>query len=606
MEYKNRILLLMKYNTKKTLTENKEILLTESVISPFTKLLRSLVSLADETLESVINKTKPEIEQIINKSRKTAADFDEIFNSITDFKTLASKLFYKNGIFNPRQQKILVDTITDSIALDPKKYAKSIDSITESLMSLGRFPTSAKPLIEEYSKLVVRKQVKQSLKIKYPEVYEKLFPSNPISKIDWSQVTEVTPSIFSRFLASNKTLGTRLRLIALQLSKTLPIFDTTSGKWYFPFKSSVDKTITDIFGKLKTIVNKYEEGAGFGNTLIDSDSLFRDIQASLGSLQKGIADYDKIIGEIEDVMLDGGVDSDTVSKIGRYIKENDPWIQNSWLRTMIGESSFAKAIKEIWGPSKNSIGLRWYEKMWNLFERTIMFLTTGSIKKWDEILEFMIGRQSPGIAKGVLYYYLFMMWVSKGVLPVVLSFFGALLAMAKGALFGYQNDRFVNELEKQYKEYWKKMTTAPDGDTNYLRVFIPWESFWGDINRIADGLISGTINIGEIVQKYVKNANQKAMEELKIGMEDLNKLKKEYEQMKQDNVKDTDNSPTIDTFYNYIYSLDNKVGKADLPYMKQDPTNKNKFTFEACLNPPDCNRTELRTYVFDGTTFVKE
>jgi hypothetical protein len=73
-----------------------------------------------------------------------------------------------------------------------------------------------------------------------------------------------------------------------------------------------------------------------------------------------------------------------------------------------------------------------------------------------------------------------------------------------------------------------------------------------------------------------------------------------------DSVKDTDNSPTIDTFYNYIYSLDNRVGKDDLPYMKQDSTNKNKFTFEACLNPPDCNQTELRTYVFDGTTFVKQ
>jgi hypothetical protein len=494
-----------------------------------------------------------------------------------------------------------VDTITDSIALDPKKYAKSVDSITESLMSLGRFPTSAEPLIEEYSKLVVRKQVKQSLKIKYPEVYEQLFPSNPISKIDWSKIEKVTPNLFSKFLANNKTLGTKLRLTALQFARTRPIFDSQSGKWYYPFKSRIDSTLTDIFGKLKTITSNYEGGAGFKGTLKDSDNLFRDIQASLNSLHKGNADYDKIVEELEEVMLEGGVDSETVSKIGKYIRDNDPWTQKSWLRQVIGESSFAKAIKGVFSKE-----LKWYQKLWNLVQRTFWFFTTGSIKTWAEILEFFASRNSPGLVKGGLQYYFFMLWVSNGVLPIVMSSLGTILAMVKGGLFGYQNKTIEEEFKQQYYEYWVKMTTTPDGNTNYLQTLIPWTVFWDDLNDIANGLISGTVNISEYIQKYLKNANQKVMEDLKIGMEDLNKLKKEYEQMKQGNAKNTDNSPTIDTFYNYIYSLDNKVGKADLPYMKQDPTNKNKFTFEACLNPPSCTQTELRTYVFDGTTFVKQ
>lgn len=83
-------------------------------------------------------------------------------------------------------------------------------------------------------------------------------------------------------------------------------------------------------------------------------------------------------------------------------------------------------------------------------------------------------------------------------------------------------------------------------------------------------------------------------------------LTNKVEDVKDDIKPDNFNEPTIDTFYNYIYSLDNRVGKDDLAYMKQDSTNKNKFTFEACLNPPNCNQTEIRTYVFDGTTFVQQ
>ena len=62
-------------------------------------------------------------------------------------------------------------------------------------------------------------------------------------------------------------------------------------------------------------------------------------------------------------MLQGGVDRDTVYKIGKYIKDNDPWTQKSWLRKILGESSFAKAIKGVF-----SKDLKWYQKLWNLVQ----------------------------------------------------------------------------------------------------------------------------------------------------------------------------------------------------------------------------------------------
>jgi len=551
MEYQERVLLLMKYDNNKTLTENKEELLTEAVITPLTRMLKSLVSLTDETLDDLIGKSKREITDLLKK-RKTPADVNDIFNSIKNHSELAKKLFTNEGLFTAEQLKNTVKSATDIIGSDPKTYSNVVNAMTDSLMSKLKLPKSARPLIDEYSTLV-QQSIKRQLKVDYPDVYNKLFKQTPISQIDWSKIEKVTPNLFSRFLADNKTLGTKLRMTALQFARTRPIFDSQSGKWYYPFKSRVDSTLTDIFGKLKTIVENYERGSGFKGTLKDSDNLFRDIQASLNSLHKGNADYEKIIEELETVMLDGGVNRDTVYKIGKYIKDNDPWTQKSWLRKVIGESSFAKAIKGVF-----SKDLTWYQKLWNLFQRTFMFLTTGSIKTWDEILEFFASRNSPGLVKGGLQYYFFMLWVSNGVLPAVLSFFGTMLAMAKGAFFGYQNQTFVDELEKQYYEYWVKMTTTPDGNTNYLQTLIPWTNFWDDINDIANGLISGTVNISEYIQKYIKNANQKAMEDLKIGMEELNKLKKEFEDMKKGVVNKKLTEVTVDAFYS-MYPCYEKV-----------------------------------------------
>jgi hypothetical protein len=69
---------------------------------------------------------------------------------------------------------------------------------------------------------------------------------SPIVKVDWSKVKEITPSLFSRFLADNKTVGTNLRLIALQLLKKRPIY--VGGKTIWPFKNNVDKVAEDVWG----------------------------------------------------------------------------------------------------------------------------------------------------------------------------------------------------------------------------------------------------------------------------------------------------------------------------------------------------------------------
>jgi hypothetical protein len=367
---------------------------------------------------------------------------------------------------------------------------------------------------------------------------------SPIVKVDWSKVKEITPSLFSRFLADNKTVGTNLRLIALQLLKKRPIY--VGGKTIWPFKNNVDKVAEEMFGVLKTIEQRFNEGGGLQNSLKDSDSLFRDVQASLGSLQKGVADFDKITADMFKVMTEGGVNPKTANLITSYIKSNDPWKQKSWLRKIVGESSFATAIKGI--ASKD---LKWYQKLWNLAQRTLMFFTTGSIKTWKEISEFMIGRESSGVLKGGIQYYLFMMWVSNVVLPLSMSVLGTIGAMIKGGFFGYQNDSLWEEYKKQVKEYYNKITTAPDGNTNYLRLMIPWTWFWDDVVDISNKMISGSVNFMSYIDKYLIHAKEAMMKELKLEKEAFDKQVKEWNQRHrgQGVVEEKLTEITVEAFY---------------------------------------------------------
>ena len=414
---------------------------------------------------------------------------------------------------------------------------------------------------------------------------------SPIVKVDWSKVKKITPSLFSRFLSDNRTVGTNLRLIALQLLKKRPIY--VGGKTIWPFKNNADKVAEEMFGLLKTIEQKFTEGGGLENSLKDSDSLFRDVQASLGSLQKGVADFDRITSDMFKVMTEGGVNPKTANLITSYIKNNDPWKQKSWLREIVGESSFATAIKGI--ASKD---LKWYQKLWNLVQRTSMFFTVGSIKTFKEISAFMIGRESSGVIKGGIQYYFFMMWVSNIVLPLSMSILGTIGAMIKGGFFGYQNDSLWEEYKKQVKEYYNKITTAPDGNTNYLRLMIPWTWFWDDVVDISNKMISGSVNFMSYIDKYLIHAKEAMMKELKLEKESFDKKVKEWNNRHQggnvkvgveDGINKIENTPlgfqafcankyTIKTPYDGVSAQTNEID------IDPNGAKTNNWYFDADLN----------------------
>jgi len=115
------------------------------------------------------------------------------------------------------------------------------------------------------------------------------------------------------------------------------------------------------------------------------------------------------------------------------------------------------------------------------------------------------------------------------------------------------------------------------------------------------------VEANRMANEYIKAQHEELYDELvRRGLDPNggNDIISVLDRLKQTSAP-TPNNVTIENFYDYLHGLNNLIGVDDLPYMKQDSTNKNMFTFDACLNPPDCNRIEKRTYIYNGTTFVQ-
>lgn len=175
-DYRKRVLLLMNYDNRNTLTENTEKILLEAVVpgQGLTKILRTLISVGEETLGKVIRKTEPEIEAFARKASYTVDEIDDLFRSIKNNKLLAEELFKDFALLSRTQLDSTVDTLVTEVAANPNEYRKIVDAFVDNYMLHLDLPESAKPLITEYANLVVKK-VKNKLKITYPDVYRKLF-----------------------------------------------------------------------------------------------------------------------------------------------------------------------------------------------------------------------------------------------------------------------------------------------------------------------------------------------------------------------------------------------------------------------------------------------
>lgn len=603
MELKDRILLLMKYDNSTTLKENTEKLLTEQANS-FTKILRTLSGLADETLEKVIGKNKTEINSLIRKGRKSVAEIDDIFKSLKDTKTLATKLLDEYSIFSQNQLKGLIDMLVNQVVDNPKNYSQIIGNLSDEIMSQTNLPQSAKKLIDDYSTLISGR-VKNELSKKHPDIYKTLFKTKglakKLSKAEAKNLDPKTIKWWERVLSTDRTV--------VDLFKGWT--DDAANKLILRNKGD-QKYINDLFSKLKQAtedsIYKLKRGEQIDNTLL------RNINTNIRVLsQKYKADTDAIYDELSK-LLNKRYPSNSyeISEIMEQVKKNNPFQSGRWgaLSQFLDSTSSSKLMgnfrKGIFGKEKS--------KEWTEFaERVVSLMTTGapkSIQEWSSYFS----KGTPGLI--ALYKDL---WVALHVgMPLTLSFIGAIFNLTSIPIFGNDTEAqsFMDDWWSRVMKRYENMITG----WSKLGLAIPIHPYGYDIYQFTKDIYAEkyTYVIDESLKSQLEKLSDSELSKFKgydpnkTRVENIRNIIEMAKKGAIENIEQTPQPvtntpiPKIEDFYKYIYSLDNKVGKEDLPYMKQDSTNKNKFTFEACLNPPTCSQTELRTYIYNGTTFNRQ
>jgi hypothetical protein len=376
MEFQKRVLLLMNYNNSKTLNENTQSLLTESVVEPVTKILRNLVGLADNELSKVINKTKPELQTLLNSSRRTADQIDDLFKSIVNPKSLAQTLIDTKGLLNNIQLGNTIDTFKDIIVQDPKKYSKLAKSISDSLMSTLNLPPSAKNLLDEYSQ-IIKTKIKNKIRVENPDVYIEITRkggglAKKLSKLEAKNLKPKTIKWWEWVLSNDYT-----------------IFDVGRG-WLNEAVNRIrlaaqkeDKFIDDVFAKLRRAmdesVDKYKRGEK-----IDT-ALYQNINVNLRVLsEKNKALLDGIYDDLGELLKQKYPDNvSEVNDLIAQVKKNDPFKSGriGALTQFLDSTASSKYLgnfrKMFFGPEKS-------KNLLEFGERTFYLMTTGFPKTTAE------------------------------------------------------------------------------------------------------------------------------------------------------------------------------------------------------------------------------
>jgi hypothetical protein len=514
-EIHKRVLLMMKYDTNKTLSENTQQILIESPVTPIKKLVQSLVGLSDDVLETITTKTKPELQAILNKTRRNLADEDELFKSIKDFPSLATKLFRNSSLFTPIQQKNLVDKITDAISKDPSKYSRSSDLITDSLMMLSKFPESATPLIKEYSKLIVKNDVNQLLKIKYPKVYSQLFPKvggivKKLSKAEAKNLKPKTIQWWERVLSTDLTVSDLIK----------GLIDDTVNRAILR-RRGTQQYVDDLISKLQKSVN---DSLNLKRGETADITQLRNINTMIRTLeQKFKIDSDAFYDAVEDV-LKTKYPGNTfeIQDLMKQVKSLNPFKTGraGALTEFFNNTATSKYFKSL---GKSIFGDEKAKNFKEFCERTLSFLIAGTPKTKAEFAEYF-SKGSPGIKE---------LWRDLNIalhvgMPISLSIMGTLFNILNMSIFG--NDTEIKSWSDDFKQRLYSRYINMLNMWGAIGVVIPVHPYainiWDSISETVQDVYKNKYSIKKMVLEH--NLNGLSNDELsKFDGYDPTKSKKE-------------------------------------------------------------------------------
>jgi hypothetical protein len=348
------------------------------------------------------------------------------------------------------------------------------------------------------------------------------------------------------------------------------VFNSLRKSLFFYYKSiqlyrkGAQVEIDSLFQKLLSAI---EIGTADYNA---SKTLLRDISISMASLRKNSEmRFDLFLKDIEKSLVEGGASREKVSQVINDLKTYSAWDDMfikpekskypSWFLELISESVIMKSVKGIftgWKP----VWSKMFVKIFNLIERTLMFLTTGHIRTVEEITQFCY---ESGVKEGIKKYLFVLYWMKIIVTPALLSTGNFLRTMGKDLINPNEGEwaidwnevwsKSVKPFEKLYNETAGNLLKGDIG--GFVLGILPFNWYWDNLDALMDA--NAQQKLADPLKKK-KDEMQQTLEELKRKKEVadslfndvVNKQKIEMDRLKMSVDSLKNNTPILDVITN--------------------------------------------------------
>lgn len=268
--------------------------------------------------------------------------------------------------------------------------------------------------------------------------------------------------------------------------------------WWNKIKAGREQSLNKIASLIKRASQDY------GSQRIN-DELYRTIDIEIQALRKDDMDamklvYDEIERQLGLTLKDGS----KAKAVRDLIEKNSDMAGNRvrWRDYIMDESWIGKLFGLPKGDTWFQRGGKWF---WNFIERGVMFLTTGQLRKVEELNQQFFKKYGP--ATGLIYGYLYFQLMSKVIYPLYFSIFDTFYyGFTRDTPAEEQNgetwrlfvsnfkDNFFNafqsvekEFEAQTEQYVEKQ------EFDFWKSVNPFNYFWDDLENGFDYVTAGRL-----------------------------------------------------------------------------------------------------------------
>ena len=304
--------------------------------------------------------------------------------------------------------------------------------------------------------------------------WEKIIPKGTISPKDWLLMNDLP-----------------LRSMRANINYLL-------NGWWNGIKAGREQSLNKIASLIKRASQDY------GSQRIN-DELYRTIDIEIQALRKDDDDamklvYDEIERQLGLTLKDGS----TAKAVRDLIEKNSDMAGNRvrWRDYIMDESWIGKLFGLPKGDTWLQRGGKWF---WNFIERGVMFLTTGQLRKVEEINQQFFKKYGP--ANGLVVGYLYFQFMSKVIYPLYFSIFDTFYyGFTRDTPAEEQNgetwrlfvsnfkDNFFNAFQSVEKEFEAQTGQYVEKqEFDFWKSVNPFSNFWDDLLNGFDYVTAGRL-----------------------------------------------------------------------------------------------------------------